>query len=257
MSVTIRLINKNRWVGVSKYPDRYTDIAPYWKRNKEIYTSFDESLPEDRKEMKKFEESLHTTLNSKSEYWDYFFVRLTADDIILNPGNYDLDALTLRWLKGHKDAQLSPRKPAASAIFSIVDEEEEAKVVNDRSRAKTSAFSEFNKMTVDEKRDCLRLYGFNYDGGSNEVVEARMFELMDDNPSKFVRFWVDDKLKYTKVLVQRAMSSGLLTRKGKSIFYGGTPLGSNVDEAAVELEKDENAQLKAGVKKGLEEGSKK
>lgn len=198
---------------------------------------------------------LHTELHNKSLFWETYFVRLTADDLILHPGEYDGDALKLRFLKKHKDAQLSPRKPKANALFMIVDEEEEAKAINDRSRVKTLAFSEYNKMTVDEKRDCLMLYGQNYLTGSNEIVEARLFELMDESPTKFVRLWVDDKLKHTKVLIQKAVSKGVISRKGKSFFYGSIPLGSTVDEAAVELDKGENAQLKAGVKKGLEEGN--
>lgn len=257
MPVTVKLVNNNRWAGLIKYPERYYDICPYMKKNRTLYTGFDESDEKDRAELKKFEKSLHTELNNASEFWETFFIRLTADDLILDPGEYDYDALRLRWLRNHKDAQLSPRKPKANAIFIIVDEVEEAKATNDRSRIKTQAFSELNKMTTDEKRDCLRLYGYNYDNVSNEVVEARMFELVDDNAARYVRTWVDDTIKYTKVLVERALSKGVLTKKGKSIYFGGTPLGSNVEEAALELEKDTNVATKAGVKKGLEEGTKK
>lgn len=236
-----------------KYTNRYYDLVPYIKKNKELYTSFDESNPEDKKEMKKFEAALHTELHHKSLFWDTFFVRITGDDLILNPGEYDGDALTLRWLRGHKDAKTSPRQNKANAVFVIVDEQEEAKVINERGQIKTAAIVALNKMTVDEKRSCLRLYGFDYDGGSAEVVDAKMFELVDDNPSKFKRMWMDDQLKFTKVLIQRAMSKGILRRKGKSIFCETTPLGSTVDEAAVELDKNENAQLKSGIKKGLGE----
>ena len=255
MPVTVRLINNNRWNGIKKYPNCYTDVTPYLKKNGQLYTGFDESNPEDVKERKKFEASPYVGGDlrpSNSDFWATFFVRLTSDDLYLEPGDYDKHALQLRFLKNHKDAQISMRDKKPNAVFMIVDEVDEAKEVNVRMKLKFAVLDELKKMTGTEKRQALRLLGFNYDDSNDEIVDAKISEIADSAPQKLKRVWMDNKQRATEVLVSKAISARVIGRKGKTYFYETTPLGTDVPECAQFLDKGENSELRSGVERAVE-----
>jgi len=254
MPVTVRLINNNRWNGIKKYPNCYTDVVSYRKKNGQLYTGFDESNPEDVKERKKFESSPYIGSDlrpSNEDFWATFFVRLTSEDLWLEPGEYDKQALQLRFLKNHKDAQISSRDRKPNAVFTIVDEVDEAKEVNVRMKLKFAVLEELSKMTPTEKRQALRLLGFNYDDSNDEIVDAKISEIADSAPQKLKRAWIDNKQRSTEIIVSKAISARVIGRKGKTYFYETTALGIDVAECAQFLDKVENSELRSGVERAI------
>jgi hypothetical protein len=101
-------------------------------------------------------------------------------------------------------------------------------------------------------RGACILYGDNASNTSNEVVQARLTQYIDKDPGKFLKIWVDNKLRDTQVLINKALNKGVITRKGKRFLYNTEELGFSLDDATAFLERGENTQMKLGIQKQVE-----
>ncbi len=67
--------------------------------------------------------------------------------------------LHICFIKGHKRVANGINNLKPTHDYVLVNKEIEAEEANKRNKAKREAFSEFNKMSIEEMRKCLRLYG--------------------------------------------------------------------------------------------------
>lgn len=247
--IFVKLCGQNKWSGATVYPNCAKSIGPYIMKNRQLYTGFE---GEDLKLRTEIENAISTDLSPTSLFWDTYDVKLDAEGKWFDIEGSIKDRLDYIFLKNHKDRKRVGDNSSSYPVFEIVDEEESAKVVNQKGKEKRKALQIYDKMTPEEMRGALVLYGNNPSDTSNEVVQARLFEMIDKDPVKFRKIWVDNKHRDTQVLINKALNKGVITRRGKRFLYNTEELGFSIEDATAFLEKQENTQMKLGIQKQVE-----
>lgn len=252
MPVRYRLLNTNSHTGIRLYPGCSFDIVPYRKKNHELYTGL-EGLSE--KDFKQLEADLlmPNGLGWRSPFWETFFIRFSDDDIVLYPETEAKDRLWDLFLSNHKDCKSASTDIKAMATFARIDEEEEAKVKMEVGEVKQLVMLELSKMSMQDKKDCLRLFGVNGDVVSDNVVSARIFDIADTNPKKFKTVWIDAKNRRTGAFLKRLLEAGVVKRKGRAYFFDELNMGNNETDALLWLDSPGNSQLVVGMTEMLKE----
>ena len=119
MRVILRPIAKEQWSGRVRYRNCYEDLGPYYTRSGMVYTGL---TPDDEKRLG---EALGVNLSRTSSFWNTFFIRTYAEDIILNIED-PADELKCLFLKNHRKVKTSIFEHKASAKFLLINKEEEA-----------------------------------------------------------------------------------------------------------------------------------
>ena len=101
-------------------------------------------------------------------------------------------------------------------------------------------------------RKALRLYGFKSDAMSNELIESKLFELVEKDPNKFFLIWVNNKSKNTQFIIEAAVAKNII-RKSRNIFYYGTDIiGNSMEDAIAYLDDKKNQDLKMVIMQEIE-----
>ena len=240
MKVVIKSLNKNVWAGVSQYKNCTTSLAPYFTRSGRIYTGLT------KEDEIRLGEILRIDLLPTSPFWSTFHVKLGVKDLVLDISD-PYEELKYLFLRGHKRVAdgLADRKPTANYV--IINEEEEAKEENKRNQLRRRALRELDKLSLGDMRKCLRILGNNSDEVSNEIVEQKLSNLVEQNPMSFIDKWVDNKTKETEFLVQDAVAKNVI-RKNKNVYkYGTDIIGHNLEAAVDYLDNPANQDLKFAI----------
>ena len=242
MEVKLKHLRTNEWSGQTRYPNCFDALRPYFTRSGRIYTGLTKE-DEDR-----LSETLGEDLRPSSDFWTTFHIRVGSETIVLRPEDDPMDELKYLFLKGgHKRVakSINDRKPTANYYLSIA--EEEAKVSNDYSRLKRKAYKEFDKMSAEEIKKCLRIYGIKADNVGDSVAEDRLVNLLEQNPARFFEKWVDNKHRMTEYLIKDAIAKGVV-KKNKNIHsYGTTTLGNTLEDAIAYLDSPTNSDIKSAI----------
>jgi len=245
MIVTLRQTSRDSWSGVRRYKNCSVYLAPYLTRSGGRYTGLS------REDETKLGEALRVDLSPSSEYWDTFFIRVSDSDVVIDT-NTPEGELKYLFLKNHKRVAngLSDRtKPGAN--FVLINDDEQAKEINKRNKVKREAFREFDKLSLSDMRKCLRLFGHASDSLSNELVEQKMNELIDENPQRFLDKWVDNKFRVVEFQLEDAVSKNVI-RKNRNLYqYGTEIIGRSKDEAIAFLEDVKNQDIKMAIIKEM------
>ena len=245
MKVILRPLAKDTWSGVNKYKNCYEDIKTYFTRSGSIYTGLVADAAE------RLGEKLGLDLKASSEFWITFSVRTAGKDIILDLED-PMDELKYLFLKNHKRVKNSMFEHKATADFVLMNQEEESKKINLFNRVKREASREFDKMTSDEMRKALRLYGKSAENVGADVVENRLYDLIEGDPQGFLDKWVHNKNRETQYIIERAVSMNII-RKNKRIYtYGTDVIGHGLEETIYYLDDPKNQDLKVTIMKSIE-----
>jgi len=240
MKVIVRPLNRNAWSGILQYKNCHTSLASYFTRTGRLYTGL---TPEDEKRLG---EKLRIDLNPTSPFWITFHIKMSGRDLILETDD-PYDEMRYLFLKNHKRVANGMGDKKATANFVIINEEEEAVESNKLSQIKRKAIKEFDKMTTSEMRKCLRLYGHNAEDLSNESVEFKLDNLVEEDPQRFLTTWVLNTNKDTEFLIQEAISKNVI-RKTKNVYkYGTDIIGHGLEDAILYIDAPENQDLKLAI----------
>lgn len=237
MRVVVKDIGPKNWSQVVHYKNCHTDIGPYYLENGSIYTGLNKA------DRERLEEELGFDLSPNSDYWTTFFIRMTDDEMHLNTDD-PYDELKYLFLKNHKTVQNSVGKRKATAEYIIVNYDEEAKEENKKSKIKRKAIKEFDKLSANDIRKALRLYGMKADSISAEQCEAKLFDLVEESPNKFLEIWVNNKSRETQFLVETALSKNVLRKSRNTYYYGTEVIGHGLDDAIAFLDDPKNQEIK-------------
>lgn len=245
MRIILRPLRKNAWSGLIKYRNCYEDLKPYWTRSGRIYTGLT------RKDEQRLSEILDLDLKQDSEFWKNFFVRTSGRDLYLDIEDA-MDELRYLFLKSHKRVKNSIMEHKASANFVLINKDEEAKRDNIYGRVKREALKEFGLLSPDDMRKCLRLYGHNADSLSNEILESRLFKIVEGNPESFINKWVKNVTRDTEFLIESCISRNII-RKNKNIYkYGTEIIGHGLSDVISFLEDPKNQDIKITILRQIE-----
>lgn len=238
MEVTLKPLVRNNWAGVHKYKNCSDYIGSYFTRSGQLYTGLSE---EDATRLSK---ATGLALHKGSEYWNDFFIRVANKDITLNTDD-PFDELRYLFLKSHKTVAdgLSDNNP--SARYALINKEAEATEVNKYNKVKRGAVKEFDKLSLNDMRKVLRLYGHKSDTLSAELVENKLYDLIERSPEKFLDIWVNNKRRETQYLVQEAVGKNIIRRNKSEYKYGTDIIGYNLEDAISYLDAAEHRDLKA------------
>lgn len=243
--VKLRPIRRDQWSKVGKYKNCHTDLAPYYTRSGRIYTGLTTNDEE------RLSKELKIDLTPDSNFWKNFFIRTGVEDILLDVDD-PFEEVKYLFLKNHKRVKNSILEKKATADFVLINENEEAKRDNIYNRIKREAVKAFDSMSVTDMRKALRLFGENADDAPNEVVENRLYSIVEGNSEKFLEKWVHNQHKDTDFILESAISKNII-RKNKNIYrYGSDIIGNSKEDAIYFLEDLKNQDVKIAIKNAIE-----
>ena len=248
--VKIKLIEKKgsqTFNGFVRYKNTKDYITPYYTKSGIIYTGLTDE------EAKFFGEKLKKDLDPLSDFWHSFNIVMTDKVKELDLSNIT-HQLEYKFLQGHHRVATDPTDPNIGLKdYVILDETKEADVINKKSVIKRKANQLFDKLSTDNKKDILKLYpGFiNTDSVSANIIDARLYEKLEENPSKFIDY-AEDKKRDLKIMLKDLVSIEILRKNKTSYYYGEDFLGHDEESAIQYLEHPDHQGLKIDLIKQLE-----
>lgn len=185
-------------------------------------------------------------LSPTSTFWDTFAIKIGKRDLILNTDKAE-DELKYQFLLSHKRVAQGLAKVNASTDYVLINVESEAVEQNRVNKVKREAFRELDKMSIEDMRKCLRLYGLKSNTMSNELIEAKMTEMIEKDPNKFMLRWVNNKHREINFVIEEAISKNII-RKNRTQYYFGTDLiGNGLDDVVAYLNDKQNQDIKMAI----------
>lgn len=243
MVVELKIKKKNPWAGLIKYKSCFDYIAPYFTRSGSIYTGL---TPEDEKYFEKALGFAEGTLSKNSDYWTTFCVKVGSRTVLLDDA-IPRQAMIIKFLSGHKRVATSLDKMDAGKDYLLINREAEAIEANKINKVRREALKEFDKLSLEQMRKCLRLFGVKADTMSNELVESTLFGMIDKDPKKFFTKWVDNKQKETEFLLETAIAKGIIRKDRTQYYYGSEMFADSLLEAVNYLDSKKNQDLKLSI----------
>ena len=243
MVVELKIKKKNPWAGLIKYRSCFDYIAPYFTRSGSIYTGL---TPEDEKYFEKALGYPEGHLAKTSEFWTTFCVKVGARTLLLDD-SIPRQQMIIKFLTGHKRVATSLDRLDAGKDYLLVNREAEAVEQNKQNKLRRDAVKEFDKLSIEQMRKCLRMYGVRPDDMSNELIESTLFSLVDKNPKKFFQKWVDNKNKDTEYLIEEAIAKGVIRKDRTQYYYGSEMFADSLDDAIAYLDTKKNQDLKLSI----------
>ena len=243
MEVVLKRKTRDPWSKVIKYKNCFDYIAPYWTRSGNVYTGLtmeDETRLEEKLGFEKGK------LAVGSPYGTNFCIKLGDQEKRLDTNN-PWDELQYLFLKNHKRVATSLADIKPGTDYVLINKEAEAEESNRINRRKRDALKEFDKMSLEAMRKCLRLYGYKADTMSAELVESKLYSLVDKDPEKYFLKWINNKAKDTEYIIAQAIAKNIM-RKSRNVYYHGTDIiGSSLQDAVAYLNDAKNQDLKLSI----------
>lgn len=243
MVVELKIRKNNPWAGLLKYKACFDYIAPYFTRSGSVYTGL---TPEEETYYEKALGYAEGTLAKSSDFWKTFCVKVGARGVILDD-SIPRHQMIIKFLSGHKRVATSLDKLTAGKDYILINRQAEAIEQNKINKLRRDAIKEFDKLTLDQMRKCLRLFGVKSDTMSNELVESTLFNLVDKQAKKFFDIWVNNKSKETDFLLEEAIAKGVIRKERTSYYYGTDMIADSKDAAIAYLDAKKNQDLKLSI----------
>ena len=243
MEVIVRILKINPWSGITKWSTCYDYIASYWTRSGNLYTGL---TAQDAERLEKEIGYPSGHLSPASSFWDTFAVKLGKNDLILNTDKPE-DELKYLFLKKHKRVADGLNNVTPSTDYVIINKDSEAKEANKINKIKREAYREMDKMSIEDMRKCLRLYGIKSDTLSNELVEAKLTEQVESAPEKFMLKWVNNPNKEINFVIEEAIAKNIIRKNRTQYFFGTDLIGNGIDDVIVYLQDKKNQDIKLAI----------
>ena len=243
MVVELKIKKKNPWAGLIKYKSCFDYIAPYFTRSGSIYTGL---TPEEERRFEKELGYTEGTLSKESDFWKTFVVKVGARCLLLDD-QYPRQEMIIKFLSNHKRVATSLNKLDAGKDYLLINRQAEAIEQNRINKLRRDAIKEFDKLSLDQMRKCLRILGIKSDNLSNELVESTLFNMVDKNPKSFFNKWVNNKQKETEFLLEDAIAKGIIRKDRTQYYYGSELIADSQQDAISYLDAKKNQDLKLSI----------
>ena len=248
MEVIVRMTKVNPWTGLVKWSNCFDYLGTYWMRSGSRYTGLNEEQARDLEKKLGFSEG---NLDPMSSFWDTFAIKIGKRDLIINTDTPEGE-LQYLFLKSHKRVADGVKRMNPSTDYLLVDKDMEATEANKANKIKREAYRALDKMSIDEMRKCLRLFGVKPDSLSNELIEAQLTEKIEKDPAKFIRIWVDNKDKEFNFIIEEALSKNIIRKNRASYFFGTDLIGNGIDDVIAYLKDKKNQDILLTIKGEIE-----
>lgn len=248
MEVVLKHKKKDSWAGVIKYKGCFDYISPVLTRSGNKHTGLTE---EDAIRLEKALGLEKDTLAPFSKYWSTFAIKISSKETVLDTDR-PWDELQYLFLRNHKRVANGVNDMKPMADYILINKDSEAQESNKINKRKREAIKEFDKLSLDEMRKCLRLFGYKSDTMSAELVESKLFEFVEKDPEAFFTKWVNNKNKDTEVIIQSALAKNIMRKNKNAYYYGTDIIGVSIDDAISYLNDKSNQDLKMTIMNELE-----
>lgn len=247
MEVIVRILKTNPWSGITKWSTCYDYIASYWTRSGNLYTGLS---AQDAERLEKEIGYPSGHLSSTSSFWDTFAIKVGRNDVILDTDKPE-DELKYLFLKKHKRVADGLNNITPSTDYVIINKDSEAKEANKINKVKREAYRELDKMSIEDMRKCLRLYGIKSDTMSNELIEAKLSEQIESAPDRFLQKWVNNPNREISFVIEEAIAKNII-RKNRSQYYFGTDLiGNGLEDVIAYLNDKKNQDIRLAIQQEI------
>ena len=243
MEVIVRIIKSNPWTGLTKWSKCFDYLSPYYTRTGNYYTGL---TPQQAIEFEKKLGYPDGHLSVNSDFWTTFVIKLGKEDLVLNTEKA-LDELRYLFLKGHKRVADGLSNINPSKDYVLINKDVEAEEANKINKVKREAYRNFDKMSIEDMRKCLRLYGIRADDMSNELVEAKMSEQVEKDPARYLLKWVNNDEKELMFIIEEAVAKNIIRKNRTQYFYGTDMLGNGIDDVISYLKEKKNQDIKMTI----------
>ena len=243
MEVIVRIIKSNPWTGLTKWSKCFDYLSPYYTRTGNYYTGL---TPQQAIEFEKKLGYPDGHLSVNSDFWTTFVIKLGKEDLVLNTEKA-LDELRYLFLKGHKRVADGLSNINPSKDYVLINKDVEAEEANKINKVKREAYRNFDKMSIEDMRKCLRLYGLRADDMSNELVEAKMSEQVERDPARYLLKWVNNDEKELMFIIEEAVAKNIIRKNRTQYFYGTDMLGNGIDDVISYLKEKKNQDIKMTI----------
>lgn len=243
MVVELRIKKQHPWAGLIKYKNCFDYIAPYFTRSGSMYTGL---TPEDERRFEKLLGYPEGHLAKTSDFWKTYCVKIGSRTLVLDD-SFPTQEMMIKFLSGHKRVATSLDKMNAGKDYLLINREAEAIEQNKINKLRRDAIKAFDKLSIDEMRKALRLFGINSDNMSNELIESTLFGMVDKNPKQFFAKWVDNKSKDTEYLLEQAIAKGIIRKDKTRYIYGTDQFADSLEDAIAYLDSKKNQDLKLSI----------
>jgi hypothetical protein len=134
-----------------------------------------------------------------------------------------------------------------SKDYVLINKDAEAEQTNRINKAKREAYRELDKMSIEDMRKCLRLYGMKSDTMSNELVEAKLSEQVETSPEKFMLKWVNNPNKEINFVIEEAIAKNIIRKSRTQYFFGTDLIGNGIDDVIAFLQDKKNQDIKLAI----------
>lgn len=243
MVVELRIKKQHPWAGLIKYKNCFDYIAPYFTRSGSMYTGL---TPEDERRFEKLLGYPEGHLAKTSDFWKTYCIKIGSRTLVLDD-SFPTQEMMIKFLSGHKRVATSLDKMNAGKDYLLINREAEAIEQNKINKLRRDAIKAFDKLSIDEMRKALRLFGINSDNMSNELIESTLFGMVDKNPKQFFAKWVDNKSKDTEYLLEQAIAKGIIRKDKTRYIYGTDQFADSLEDAIAYLDSKKNQDLKLSI----------
>lgn len=243
MEVIVRILKMNPWSGITKWATCYDYIGSYWTRSGNLYTGLTQ---EDAERLEKEIGYPSGHLSPTSSFWDTFAVKVGRNDVILDTDRPE-DELKYLFLKKHKRVADGLNNVTPSTDYVIINKDSEAKEANKINKIKREAYRELDKMSIEDMRKCLRLYGIKSDTMSNELIEAKLSEQIESAPDRFLQKWVNNPNREISFVIEEAIAKNIIRKNRTQYFFGTDLIGNGIDDVIVYLQDKKNQDIKLAI----------
>jgi len=253
--VKIQLVDKKgqtSFNGNVRYKNTKDYLTPYYDSKYKLYTGLSEA------DATRLGKELGRDLGPNSQYWHDYSIIMTSKVKELDITNAENELAYLFLSGGHYRVANSITDPEIGIKdYYIVDENKEAELVNNRATIKIKANKLFSALSTDNKRDILKLYPnyVNSDSVSADILEARLYGLMEADPAKFVEH-AEDKKRDSKVFLKNLVNAAILRKNKSSYYYGEDFIGHDEESAITYLDSADRQALRIDLMSQLEKSNK-
>ena len=241
---------KDPWSGVKFYRNCNHYIGPYLTRTGRRYTGLDK---EDQELLEKALNYEPGHLAPESPFWDTFNIKIGETiPVIIMDTEVPYDLLRYKFCKGNKEIAngYNDRKPGAQYI--IIEEQATAEEINKKAKEKIRAIVEYQKMSVEQQRKALRLYGHRTENVSREVIESSLYQLIEEDPSKFNMIWTDNVNKEIQFVIEEAIANNVLRKDRSTYKYGTDNIGYSLQETIDYLKNPAHNDIRMSIQSQIE-----
>lgn len=244
MEIRLQHARKDPWSGFMKYNSScFTGICAPLSRAGNRLTGLE---PEDERRLEKALGYPEGHLARTSRFWVTYTVRVPKEGLILDTDVPEHEMM-------YKLAMANPRVAKnmgminPSTDFVIINREAEAEESNKRNKTKREAMACFTKMSPNEIKQALRIYGFSSDNVSPDVAEQKLFDHVEANPSKFLTLWVNNANRDTQALLEQAIAKNVIRKQRNVYYYGTDVIGRSLDDAIASLDDKNNQDVRIAI----------